>query len=85
MSVVGNFNSNIEGSKEQLGEAALYVDLKNPLSLANQLKRLMDDENLKNKLIAEGKKKSEYNNSINRSHVLETIIKEFKHKRDCWN
>ena len=77
--------SNIEGSKEQLGEAALYVDLKNPLSLANQLKRLLDDESLKNKLIVEGKKKSEYNNLINRSYVLEKIIKEFKHKRDCWN
>ena len=77
--------SNIKGSKDQLGDAALYIDLKNPTSLANQINRLIIDENLKIKLIAEGKKKSEHNNSINRSNILKSVIEEFKHKRDCWN
>tara|TARA_Y200000002_G_scaffold345091_1_gene318752 strand:- start:58 stop:1278 length:1221 start_codon:yes stop_codon:yes gene_type:complete len=76
--------SNIKGSKEQLGDAALYIDLKNPLSLANQLMRLLDDKNLKEKLISEGKKKAEYNNSIDRLNILKSIIEDFKNKRDCW-
>jgi glycosyltransferase involved in cell wall biosynthesis len=77
--------SDIKGSKEQLGDAALYVDLKHPSSLANQLKRLMSDEILRKKMINEGKKKAEQNNSIDRSKILESIIEEFQYKKDSWN
>ena len=77
--------SNIKGSKEQLGDAALYIDLQHPSSLANQLKRLVNDSMLKKKLINEGKKKAEQNNSINRTKILESIIKEFQYKRVSWN
>jgi len=50
--------SNIEGVKEFAGEAALYADAKSPENIADKMKTLFKDEQLRNKLIAAAKVQS---------------------------
>lgn len=77
--------SNIDGSKDQFGDAVLYIDLKDPSSMVYQLKKLLDEDNLRMRLINEGKKKAKLNNAIQRHDVLKFIIEEFKHKKSSWS
>ena len=72
--------SNIDGSKDQFGDAVLYIDLKDPSSMVYQLKKLLDEDNLRMRLINEGKK-AKLNNAIQRHDVLKFIIEEFRHKK----
>jgi len=45
-----------KGLKEQVGDAALLIDLKNSMSLADQLNNLYENDELRKKLIENGKK-----------------------------
>lgn len=76
--------SDKEGLRDQIGEAALLMDLKNSKSMALQLKNLIEDNQLRNKLIIAGRKKINENNSIDQIAILRSIIENFSYKRKCW-
>ena len=70
--------------REQVGEAALLMDLKNPSSMADHLAALVSSESLRLRLVEAGKKQLAKLNECNRVNVLQTIIEEFRVKRSCW-
>ena len=70
--------------REQVGEAALLMDLKNPSSMADHLAALISSEPLRLRLVEAGKKQLAKLNKCNRVNVLQTIIEEFRSKRVCW-
>ena len=76
--------SNIKGSKEQVGDAALLMDLGDPNSMALHLKNLVEDKNLRNTIIEKGQKRLKYINSYDRIGTLVDIIKQFRSKSNSW-
>ena len=76
--------SDKEGLRDQVGEAGLLIDLKDSKSMALQLKKLFEDNELRKKLIIAGKKKINENNSIDQTAILRSIIENFSSKRKCW-
>jgi glycosyltransferase involved in cell wall biosynthesis len=76
--------SDKDGLRDQVGDAALLMDLKNSRSMARQLKNLIEDKQLRQRLIEAGRKKLDYFNSFDRLAVLKSIIENFSWKRKCW-
>ena len=74
----------IGGLKDQVGDAALLIDLKNPKSMALHLKNLMEDTQLRKKLIAAGYNRLKYFDNFNRLEILNKILEDFRYKRICW-
>lgn len=75
--------SNLDGLKEQVGDAALLCDLKNPSSLANHLKSLLQDKNKRNELIDKGKIRLKQLQQIS-DNVLEKIFIDYEFKLKTW-
>lgn len=73
------------GMREQVANAALLMDLENPESMANHLKKLIYDDQLRTNLIEAGNLRAEYFNSIDRVAILKSIVMKFSHKRIAWN
>jgi len=76
--------SDLPGFREEVGKAALLMDLSNSNSMAHQLNRLYKNPKLKMRLIKEGKKIINQFNDQKRLLILENIIKDFTNIRDCW-
>lgn len=76
--------SDIAGLRDQVGEAALLMNLKDPTSMAEHIKNLMNDEQLRNRLIEAGLKRLSYLDSIDRIKILKSVIENFQWKRMCW-
>ena len=76
--------SNVEGLRDQVDESALLIDLNNPESMADQLFTLLNQPELKKRLITSGKKRIEYFNSLKRDDILLEILSDFRTKRKCW-
>jgi glycosyltransferase involved in cell wall biosynthesis len=76
--------SDLPGMREQVGDAALLLDLTNPGSLADHLVALMGSESLRNRLIRAGKDRLDEFAKCNRVGVLQTVIEDFRVKRLCW-
>ena len=76
--------SNVEGLRDQVDESALLIDLNNPESMADQLFTLLNQPELKKRLITSGKKRIEYFNSFKRDEILLEILSDFRTKRKCW-
>jgi glycosyltransferase involved in cell wall biosynthesis len=74
----------LPGLKEQVGDAALLVDLKNPKILATHLENLINSEKLRQELIEKGKKRLVEINSVDRVSVLESIFLDYEVKMKCW-
>jgi len=74
----------LPGLKEQVGDAALLVDLKNPKTLATHLENLMNSEKLRQELIEKGKKRLVEIESVDRVGVLESIFLDYEVKMKCW-
>ncbi len=72
--------SDLVGLREQVGDAALMINLNEPNTLSNCILKLLRSNNLKNDLIAKGYKKAEKNRNHNRIGALEEIIIRFKSK-----
>jgi glycosyltransferase involved in cell wall biosynthesis len=75
---------NKKGLIEQVGDAALIVDLTDPKSLADKLKVLIEDEDLRTSLIKSGFIRFKQIESNNRVKILSLILKKFRSKRACW-
>ena len=69
--------SDLNGLRDQVGDAGLLIDLNHPNSLSEQLFKLLKDKNLRNDLIKKGYKYFEKYEDINRLIVLNEIIEEF--------
>jgi glycosyltransferase involved in cell wall biosynthesis len=77
--------SDIKGLKDQVGDAALLMDLTKPDSLSLHLKTLLEDTDLRNKLIAKGNSRLKHFDSYDRIKILEDIIENYQQKRICWD
>lgn len=76
--------SNKAGLRDQVGDAALLMDLTNPDSMAELLMSLIQDNNLRARLIAAGRDRLKHFSSIDRVEVLRSVIEEFRWKRRSW-
>ena len=76
--------SDIAGLRDQVGDAGLLMNLKDPTSMAEHLKNLINDEYLRNRLIESGQKRLTYLDSIDRIKILKNVIENFQRKRMCW-
>ena len=76
--------SDLKGLRDQVVDAALLMDLKNPESMAFTLNNLINDNNLRETIIKKGYERSDYFKKINRVKILKAIIEDFKTKILCW-
>ena len=76
--------SDLPGLKDQVEDSALLMDLKNPESMADQLYRLLNEFDLRNKLISSGKKRLKYFENFKRDELLLKILCDFRSKNICW-
>ena len=73
------------GLRDQVGEAALLMDLKDPNSMALHLKSLIEKKQLSEQLISAGYARLKHFEGYNRIKVLTDIIEDFRYKRSCWD
>ena len=76
--------SDLTGMREQVGDAALFLDLKDPGSMADHLAALIASESLRDKLIEAGRERLREFGKADRVGILRAIIEEFRVKRSCW-
>lgn len=75
----------LRGLRDQVGDAALLIDLKDPNSMAINLKSLIEDKQLSRKLISAGYERLKYfNNNYDRLGILSKILENFRNKSVCW-
>tara|TARA_B110000977_G_C11024903_1_gene472765 strand:- start:261 stop:1466 length:1206 start_codon:yes stop_codon:yes gene_type:complete len=74
----------INGLKDQVGDAALLMDLNSPKSMATHLKNILEDKKLRETLKEAGYERLKYFEKIDRKEILSKIIKEFRSRRFCW-
>jgi glycosyltransferase involved in cell wall biosynthesis len=76
--------SDKRGLKDQVGDAAILIDLGKPDTLTTALLRLLEDESLRDSLISKGRRRLLETTDEERVDVLVTIVKEFRVRRKCW-
>jgi len=72
------------GLRDQVGDAALLMDLADPNSMADHLKNLIDDDQLRSRLIQAGYERIKYFDNMDRVGVLSSVIEDFRWRRNCW-
>lgn len=75
----------IKEMREQIGNAAKFINLLDPKSLANEIKNLYKNETLRKKIIKAGFKRSQEIENIDREKELSNLIRKFCSKRKCWD
>jgi glycosyltransferase involved in cell wall biosynthesis len=76
--------SNVSGAQEQLGDAALLVDPKQPQEIAAAIYALFTDDNLRQKTIELGLKRASQWNAKDYMREIFTTIDDFEAIRRCW-
>jgi len=76
--------SNLPGLAEQVGDAALLMDLSNPGSMALHLNDLLNDQLLRSKLIEKGTERLNEVASNKGLGLIEFIIDSYRTKRQSW-
>lgn len=74
----------LEGLRDQVGDAALLMDLLEPDSMAEHLVSLIQDAGLRERLIAKGKDRLGCFSDEKRLDVWIKIIRNFRQRRLCW-
>ncbi|HYK19678.1 MAG TPA: glycosyltransferase, partial [Pyrinomonadaceae bacterium] len=76
--------SEVAGAREQLGDAALFVDPRDPAHIATALKRIYDDRDLRQTLIERGRARAERWTA--KDFVLGALnaLDDFERVRRCW-
>tara|TARA_B110000027_G_scaffold132139_1_gene157710 strand:- start:1310 stop:2527 length:1218 start_codon:yes stop_codon:yes gene_type:complete len=73
------------GLRDQVGDAALLIDLKDPNSMALHLKNLIEKKQVREQLISSGYARLKYLDAIDRVEIIKNIIEDFRWKRSCWS
>lgn len=74
--------SDLPGLKDQVGDAALLLDLNNPESMAKHIVNLLSNENLRKNLISLGNKRININNNYH--EIVSLICSKFQIKIKTW-
>jgi glycosyltransferase involved in cell wall biosynthesis len=77
--------SNKQGLREQVKNAALLMDLHDPMSMARHLSKLIAEPELRKRLVGNGKNLLEQYSDESRLKVLSTVLHDFQQRRICWN
>ena len=77
--------SDVAGAREQLGDAALLVDPRDPSKIAAAIKRLYDDEGLRKTLIDKGRARAQRWTAKDFVRGVFNALDEFEPVRRCWN
>lgn len=72
------------GLRDQVEDAALLMDLKNSESMADHLNNVIDDEQLRERMINAGYERLKYFAAYNRNEILINVIEDFRWRRICW-
>jgi glycosyltransferase involved in cell wall biosynthesis len=72
------------GLRDQVGDAALLLDLQDPTTMADQLSLLKSDQKLREDLIQKGFHRIKHFDSVDRGQVLRSVIENFRWRRLCW-
>ena len=72
------------GLRDQVGDAALLMDLSDPVSMADHLKNLIEDPGLRSKLVEAGKERLKYFDSMDRVGILKRVLEDFRWRRLTW-
>jgi len=72
------------GLRDQVGDAALLMDLSDPVSMADHLKNLIEDPGLRSKLVEAGKERLKYFDSMDRVGILKRVLEDFRRRRQTW-
>jgi len=73
------------GLRDQVGDAALLMDLKNPSSMALHLKNLIEKNKIREQLINAGYERLKHFDNNDRVKILKNIIENFSWKRSSWD
>jgi len=73
------------GLRDQVGKAGLLMDLTNPKTMADHIKNLTNNAQLRKQLIRAGHFHLASLNNKNRIDTLYTILKDFYFRRLCWD
>jgi len=76
--------SDKDGLRDQVGGAALLMDLNNPDSMAGHLNNLIEDDQLRSRKVQAGRDRLAHFDSIDRVGVLRSVIEDFRWKRSTW-
>ena len=76
--------ADVEGAREQLSDAALYIDPKSPRQIADAIIRLQDDETLRSHLVGAGRKIAENRRPEAFVEKSLTFMDQFEAVRRCW-
>lgn len=76
--------SDVAGAREQLGDAALLVNPRDPSSIAMAIKTLYDDPNVRHDLIAKGRARAERSTAVSFVRGVFHALDEFEPVRRCW-
>ncbi len=74
--------SDLPGLRDQVGDAALLLDLNNPESMAKHIVNLLSDEILRKNLISRGKKRINVKNNYH--EIVSLICSKFQIKIQSW-
>jgi len=77
--------SNVSGSQEQLGDAALLIDPKDPNQIALAVKSLHENTSLRNTLIQRGLNRAHRWTGKDYVNGVFSILDEFEPLRHCWS
>ena len=72
------------GLRDQVGDAALLMNLNDPESMAKHLKNLIEDQDLRMRLIAAGKGRLRHFETIDRVETLNRLLRDFQQRRLTW-
>jgi len=72
------------GLREQVGAAALLMDLQDPDSLATHLHHLITQPSLRAELVAAGHRQLSQIDGIDRAKILENILRNFQNRCATW-
>lgn len=77
--------SDKKGLREQVNDAALLMNLADPNSMAVHLKSLINDPQLRARLVEAGKMRLAHFDSFNRVERLESILERFRRVKMTWS
>jgi glycosyltransferase involved in cell wall biosynthesis len=77
--------ADIAGAREQLGDAALLVDMLDPGKIADAIQRVMTDGALRASLAAKGRARANQYTHVEFGRDLGAIFDEFRRRRDLWH